>query len=784
MNRFYLGWLATASETATTAGLPWNPSFCSITGKIDRADRWNLTQLVGLNPPPTQWLSTFAHIQTDAEGLEQILGAQGQKPSPTLVMSPAWCEFTQAAIVHELLIKRNKLSQAHAVYRVVRLLSLCAGLTDPAEMTALDIQLAYNVALRSGNSGKLALNLRMVVRGLFDGEHLADRAPLAQYAQPYPDAISRAAQLAVEAQKKRESSNHNVHHKRSRLADRKSAERLPEMKAFWELIRIVFTETPQTFTDRIRFAVLKLQIANGLRIGENCMIPADWARWREYFDRCGQPASASGGISRSLQLRYYGSKQEEIDVGTGVRLVERFQEVPRLYEDLICQTMGEILECTAPLRQRLQRQTESGRFLPEYDVEDLVRAPEMFRHVGGSIRITDEPIPVLAMERYRSSHSTEILREIRASQDRAALKLTTRPVQKYWSSQPRGPIARDSSGSLLRDCGDYSTAFFRVGEVEEFIRRCLPTKLPDTGSFLGPDGSAIYTYQLAFLHPSRSLIEGRNGGLIDIERYFSVGRLANSDLQRQLSNKPDGLFARYGQTDEDKSLSMTSHAGRHLQNGELFRLGVADTMITKRYGRSTSSQSRTYDHRSLAEDLEAIELPTLARKILPERAHDTLRLIMDGKVKGPIVSEFLSIQRDLGDQSAFEYLAAEADGLHATPYGFCLSSFTVDPCPKHLQCFNGCRHLARTDNPAEEQSLLMLQQRTDQVLAAAIASPGGSVGRKNQIIHAETIRSNVKQALNAAPGERVFPDGQDLWDPVGSPRTIMDMASPLNRKKL
>jgi hypothetical protein len=779
MNRFHDGWIATARERAETAGLRWNPSFCPHTGKIDRAQRWNLTKVVGLNPPPTKWLSWFSHVDADAEALDQILDGQGQKFQVLSVMSPEWCEFTQAAIVHELLIKRNKISQAEAVYRAIRVLALCAGPTSPAQITAADVQLAYNVALRTGSSGKLALNVRMVVRGLFDNEHLADRAPLGQYAQPYSDAISRAGQQAAEAQKRRESSNYNVHHRRSRLADRKSRERLPEMKAFWELIRIVFTETPRTFTDRIRFAVLRLQIANGLRLGENSLIPVNWFRWREYFDTSGRPASESGGISRSLHLRYYGLKQDDDGAGSGVRLVERFQEVPVDYENLVRETMEEVLECTAPLRKRLQHQTETGRLLPEYSTDDLVSAVEMFRHVGGSIRITNEPISDFAIERYRSSHSTEVLREVRASQDQASLRLPTRPVYKYWHGQSDGPIARDSSGSPLNRRGDYSGAFFRVGEVEEFIRRQLPTKLPDTGSFTGPDGLPIYTYQFAFLHPSRALIEGRDGGLVDIERYFSVGRLADSDLQLQLSDSTAGLFARYGKTDEDRTLSMNSHSGRHLQNGELFRLGVADTMITKRYGRSTTSQSKIYDHRSLAEDLEAIDLPASAREIIPERAHDTLRLIMGGKVQGPIVTEFLSIQTDLGDQAAFEYLAAEADGLHVTPYGFCLNSFTVDPCPKHLQCFNGCRHLARTENPAEKENLLTLKQRTGGVLAAAKASPAGSVGRKNQIANAESILSNVEIALAAAPGQRVFPQGPDLSEPIGKPRTIMD--SPFNR---
>ncbi|NCA71721.1 MAG: hypothetical protein EOM91_16900 [Sphingobacteriia bacterium] len=41
---------------------------------------------------------------------------------------------------------------------------------------------------------------------------------------------------------------------------------------------------------------------------------------------------------------------------------------------------------------------------------------------------------------------------------------------------------------------------------------------------------------------------------------------------------------------EDRRLTLQSHALRHLQNTELFRLGVADTIITKRFNRRSVAQ--------------------------------------------------------------------------------------------------------------------------------------------------------------------------------------------------
>lgn len=184
MNRFYEGWIGTARDKVIACGLTWNPEHCPTTGKIVRAQRWNLTELVGLCPPPTHWFSSFAYVEDDIVALNNIRTAQSDDLARPRVMSREWQECLQAALVHVLLMKRNKLSQAMAYYRAIRTLSLTAAEKKPWHIRAEDVQLAYNVALRTGNSGKLALNLKMVVGGLFDAESLADHVPLYQFAQP------------------------------------------------------------------------------------------------------------------------------------------------------------------------------------------------------------------------------------------------------------------------------------------------------------------------------------------------------------------------------------------------------------------------------------------------------------------------------------------------------------------------------------------------------------------------------------------------------------------------
>ncbi|MBX4876982.1 hypothetical protein HJA89_29735 [Rhizobium bangladeshense] len=187
-------------------------------------------------------------------------------------------------------------------------------------------------------------------------------------------------------------------------------------------------------------------------------------------------------------------------------------------------------------------------------------------------------------------------------------------------------------------------------------------------------------------------------------------------------------------------------------------------MITKKFGRRSVQQSYEYDHRSLHEDVQHIDVPPEAEDSLGDKALQVYKMIAANKVRGPIVDEFRRAQREYGDDAAFDYLNAEADGLHVTPYGLCVNSFTSDPCPKHLECFNGCLHLARTDVVEEHDHLEKMRDRFAKIIIQLESVPEGRryAGWANQIAHARIRYENIGKALATEPGERPFPDGTDL----------------------
>ena len=164
---------------------------------------------------------------------------------------------------------------------------------------------------------------------------------------------------------------------RSDLEERKHAEKLPDRRAFWELVRIVFTEEPRSFLDLLRFAQVKTLILTGLRVGECTLLPADWKRYREYFDFKGRPAGETGGISRSLMLRHFAEKQRDV-YEDSTALYETVQHVPLIFEEILVATLDKVAAATEPLRTTLRRQIDTGRILPQFEPGELVRIVELY----------------------------------------------------------------------------------------------------------------------------------------------------------------------------------------------------------------------------------------------------------------------------------------------------------------------------------------------------------------------------------------------------------------------
>lgn len=453
--------------------------------------------------------------------------------------------------------------------------------------------------------------------------------------------LSQNVPLAPEVRTK------SLTHMAAMLDERRNGERLPDPRALQELIRIVFQECPVGHQDRIRFDVIRIFLFTGLRANEVIYLPADCLRWESHVDVVtGSPAGDVGGVSRTLQLRYFGLKREK---GRPDVLVEDIQFVPERFERVVTEAVEDALAATAPLRAALKNR------------------------VGPEVR------------RFKASSGEEI-----------------------------------TIGDLLflviaRGSGD------------------LPTLIPED---------------------------------------VNIEVVAESSLYAALSSKKGRrhtIFTRYGKGDDLESLMVNPHSLRHLMNTEFFRLNIPDTVITQHFGRTTVAQSYEYDHRSLAERLSFVELPKSVESIIaPGSPQETVaKMVLSGFASlSHIAKSFRKIQEEHGDEAAFAYLAATSDGFHVTPYGFCTTSFAVNPCAKHLRCFNKCKHYVPSGLTEHRVTLEQLRERLSAMRDKAAAKPVNSIGRKNQIAHADELIAGVDAALSAQLGEAVFPDGKDFSTPV------------------
>lgn len=742
-------------KIAATAGMSWDMKLNEV-GCSRGDDIWDLRKLASDGRPKRLILKNYSRIK-DAQ---EKMVARGMLTADKINVGPvskSWQDLIKAHALEHVLNRKKGLSFIASANVAWRFLATVSG-KEPWQVTSDDLLLTCQISeeCQSVDSGRTVI-LMALIRGFVDPLHLFDACPLAALVDRHTKAKVARAKFAQTEKKLTKS-----------LSERKSEERLPERRAFWELIRIVFTETPRTLNDALRFAMVKLLLITGLRVGEVALLPLDWKRTRSYLDESGKPAGDSGGISDALMIRHFAEKQ-----GT-MRLYETTQFVPEMFRNEIEKTLEQVEKLTAPLRNTLKAQFETSRIFPKYRLEQLVDAVEMYVHLTGNPVWEIAPLSPATTHcivRYRETlDHTELLKlpEIQSRSTQLAAA-----VSRYFSQEKRnqGMVLRNADGFPDNEKG-VRGKFLRVSDVEAYVTKYIPTKLSDLAPLPLDNGRKLAPWELLFLMPKRAVGAGRGDSVLDPSKTFSVGISDEALLMATLGGsggrEVQSLFSLYGQTDADQVLKIKTHSFRHLQNTELFRLGVADTIITKRFNRRSVAQSYEYDHRSLAEEMDQIELPDEWAQVLGEsKASTVAKLISAGRANGPIVREFKHIQAKEGDDAALRFLSAEADGFHATPYGTCLNSFTVDPCPKHLECFNGCRHLSATGLPDERKNLSVLHGRLTVALESVQARPEGTVGKANQIAHALERLAGVEKLMATPDGQLVFPDGVDHSLPPG-----------------
>jgi hypothetical protein len=758
----YLQWIRMGRTLSEGKGLSWDLA-PGPDGYVSLADAWNISVVCGAPARPNFRLNDLGH---DAGALEVINAERADDDLPPIMRGALpydWQDFLKAGVAVQAFSEMNTPAHVIGSYgRAARVLATCAAakfINRPWDLTADVLRYAVKIAGEAQKSGQLQRCLVGLVRTVIDARRLCANGPFSHLIESRHGSRNRGKTPVLI----------------DRLQDRNDPEKLPEAEVFWELAEIVFTKKPVNFFDRLRFAQTKLLFLCGLRIGETALVPMDWASETEHLarDRC--PAGEAGGITKSLKLHYFAFKNQEVE-SDSVELIEGYQHVPVQFEAPLREALDDVVRLTAPLRVRLKQQIETGRQLPEFQRSYLISASEAYTRLTGNPIAADFESQEL-VDKYKETHDPRFLIQIADEQAKALREGVTvnRNQTFYWShlrSNSDFPPFRSADGSIIPSGTRlfYARSFLLVGDLEDWLSRTQPSKASDVRSIRVEGGREIPLHKLLFIRPKRATVEQRDSGICDVIRVSSIGRILPADLTKMFAQE-NGLFARYGSTERSRKFTLNSHSLRHSQNTALFLAGVSDAVITKRFGRRSVAQSYVYDHRSLSERLEAISLPDEA-SWLPERARTAAKMIIAKAATGPIVDEFWKIRRTSGELAAFEYLAAEADGFHTTPYGHCLNGFTQEPCPKHLQCFGGCNHLLNTGLDQHTANLRLLAGKLE-IAIKAISERRPGPGRDNQLRSATTHLANLRLLLASSPGQRPFPEGPDLSRPIGG-GTVFD----------
>lgn len=769
----YDNFIATARSRAEQNHINWCPAYDLTNGKIIKDEWWDLSAIAGKIERPRKVISSFGLNTSARAAISTIMGNEAP-----MVMSPHWIDLFKAIAIHDILIKgRTPGNFAINVGESFRILAGCADSVKPADITHDIVRNAYNAALLMSASGKRGSTLQATVSTWFDSTGIAHVRPLKQacVAQVENNEIAdRVNQVNFAAKRQVDSKRPGL--LRTELTQKHFEEKMPSEADLYELLRISYTAKPETFSDFVRLEATKILICTGLRVGEIVSLPA--ACLTESASE--RPLIGKHGPNRPDFLLHHFAEKQGQDARR-FEFIEKVQHVPALFSSSITGSIARARSITAPLRVTVERQRQTGRLFPDLRDEDLVPWTEAYTRMTGMIRIAVEDVPDALKRKYRQNYDSRVLNDIREHQRHALRSSGASPrVNDYYRrTQSNSKLAlylRDENGKpiVLQPSERVSkrNLFVRAGDMEQFVRATMPTKLPDMRVGKATSGTFGLEDRL-FLFPARARAEAAHDAIIDIERYFSVQSMSPANLELQLSGAGEGgrLFQRYGETDQAKQISINPHSLRHLQNTELFRQGVADTIITKRFSRRTTVQSYVYDHRTLAEHLDEMEPATLkAARNLGAHARKAFDLIRGGKIQGPVVETFKRIQQESGDETAFAYLNAEAGALHFTPYGFCLNSFAASPCVKHLECFNSCNHLVRTDSPEEQKNLETLKGRYELHIGRLKARPSPAPNFGAQLAHAEERLAGVQAALAQAPGTMIFPEGNDLYLSSGAIR--------------
>lgn len=240
-----------------------------------------------------------------------------------------------------------------------------------------------------------------------------------------------------------------------------------------------------------------------------------------------------------------------------------------------------------------------------------------------------------------------------------------------------------------------------------------------------------------------------------------------SDINIALGSNPhrSSIFSRRSLVEiNGEPIKLTSHQPRHWRNSIYHLAGMSNVQQALALGRKSLDQNTYYQHTSIEENTAAHQ-KFLAFNSHHERIDFLHAGIRNKRIQGSLTDSYHALLLDKGTATAEAFLTVHATALHVTPFGGCIHDFSQAPCPKHLQCWNGCSHLHLMGTLSERANL----QKQAENLATAITimrdAGTGEAGSDVWLADQKNKLNNLKSVLARETDvgmQRVFPNGHPM----------------------
>lgn len=314
------------------------------------------------------------------------------------------------------------------------------------------------------------------------------------------------------------------------------------------------------------------------------------------------------------------------------------------------------------------------------------------------------------------------------------------------------------------DEGDEEYCCYSAGEIESLIVPKLRSHvaLAEAESF-GQKVILRTSETLAIAFEGQFRCGGREANI-----FRAVPRRVTlEDINRALGAHPayPSIFSRRSLVEADgSSIRLTSHQPRHWRNTIYHLTGMSDVQQALALGRKRLDQNKYYQHTSIEEDT-ATQHGFLAFNSYRERIDFLHEGIRKGVIQGALSDSYHTLLNRKGPTTAEAFLTVHATALHITPFGGCIHDFSQAPCPKHLQCWNGCSHLHLMGTPSERANLERQAENLTTAITIMRDAGAGEAGSDVWLADQEEKLNNLKSVLardSNAGVQRVFPNGQPM----------------------